>query len=555
MNRDLVGFFVSVGLLFFGYVAVSNYYGKPTEDSPVVTSTATPLAPIASPTAISETSSTENLSLPDATPTPVAQVTPANPSDLVMELPYGTVHFSQTGGCVGQVLMKNYKETLGEPAPALLSHNYALCKAMGTRVSQTDTRDTLAQVERLGPTTIRFTQTLPTTVLTKTFDLSAGEYRGLLDVQLRNSTTLPQSTILGIELGATSDKRSDGWFSGNQMQFHEVFYYFDDAVERHALPFEDNPQKENVFTATNISPQYLGSGSLYFVTALLPRSREAMSITAMSTGFNIQRNRETPPDRTVYEAWADLPVQLAPNESKSFQYDLYMGPKSKETLDKTQVPTLRQVIDYGFFKIVAWPIYYGIEFLHRLVNNWGLAIVLFTIAIKLLFYPLTVKAYIAGKKMQKLQPQMNAIKEKYKDDRMKQQQEMMALMQQSGGNPLSGCLPVLPQIPVFFALFTVLQHTFELRHAPFVLWVRDLSAMDPYYLLPILLALLMFIQQKLTPMPTTMDPAQQKMMQFLPIIFALFMFTFPSGLVLYSLTNTAMTIVQQRYMMRKHKDV
>jgi YidC/Oxa1 family membrane protein insertase len=164
-----------------------------------------------------------------------------------------------------------------------------------------------------------------------------------------------------------------------------------------------------------------------------------------------------------------------------------------------------------------------------------------------------VKAYLAGKKMQKIQPKMTEIRETWKDDKARQQQEIMALMSQQGVNPVSGCLPVLPQIPVFFGLNAVLTHTFELRHAPFYGWLQDLSSRDPYFISPILMAGLMYLQQRITPMPS-MEPAQQRMMQILPLVFAVFMLSYPSGLVLYIVTNSVVSIVQQMYMMKKYKD-
>ena len=188
------------------------------------------------------------------------------------------------------------------------------------------------------------------------------------------------------------------------------------------------------------------------------------------------------------------------------------------------------------------------------VGNWGVAIIFLTLLMRLLFYPLTAKSYAASKKMQKMQPKMNEIKERYKDDKQKQQQELMALMSKEGVNPLGGCLPVLPQIPVFFGLNAVLMNTFDLRLAPFGLWIHDLSSKDPYYVSAVIMAGLMYVQQKLTPMPG-IDPAQAKMMRFLPIVFALFMITYPSGLVVYIITSTLFSIAQQQFMIKRYKDV
>ncbi len=173
----------------------------------------------------------------------------------------------------------------------------------------------------------------------------------------------------------------------------------------------------------------------------------------------------------------------------------------------------------------------------------------------MILYPLALKSYLAGKKMQKMQPQIKELQEKHKNDKQKLNQEMMALMAQGGANPLSGCLPILPQLPIFFGLFSVFQQTADFRHAPFTLWIKDLSVMDPYFVLPALMMALYVVQQRVTPMPPNMDPMQKKMMQFLPFIFSFMMVTFPSGLVLYFVTNTLLSIAQQVYMMRKYKEV
>lgn len=561
MNRDLVGFFVSVALLFLGYMGINSYYASkkaaevaslatptPAMQTPQAAATAEALATAGAPVAASPEAAS-----PVPTVAPV-ETTPANPADLKIDLPQMAIEFVQNGACIGPVQLKEYKETTDEKAErASLQNNYALCKAFGARIGSTDLRNTISSVERTGPTSVRFVQRSGDFEIAKTFDFTSSDYRAKFDLQVRNLSGASQSTSVAVELGATSEKRKSGFLASQQQEFHEVAYFDGDELKRTSLPFEETPTRDQLLNASGIRPSWIASGSLYFVIAMFPKARDAVNLVVERTGFNIQRNRESAPDRTVYEAWLSIPVELAANETKSFSYDLYMGPKIKSYLDNFEGQKLQKVIDYGFFEIVAWPIFYALKAIHKVVGNWGLAILILTIGLKMLFYPLTLKAYLASRKLQKVQPKINELKEKYKDDRQKQSQEMMALMSQAGANPMSGCLPILPQIPVFFALFAVLQHTFELRHAPFFGWIHDLSAMDPFYILPVVMAILMYVQQRLTPMPS-MDPAQQKMMQFLPLVFALFMFSFPSGLVLYSLTNTAMTLIQQQYMIRKYKD-
>lgn len=185
-----------------------------------------------------------------------------------------------------------------------------------------------------------------------------------------------------------------------------------------------------------------------------------------------------------------------------------------------------------------------------LVSNWGVAIILFTILLKLLFYPLTRAAAVSMHKMKKLQPEMTKLREKYQDDPRMQQQELMRFMSQNKVNPMKGCLPILPQIPVFFAFYRVLSTSLDLRHAPFFGWIQDLSASDPYYVTPLLMGLAMFLQQKLTP-TAGMEKAQERVMMMLPLIFTLMMLTLPSGMVLYMLTNTVVSILQQQWLNHK----
>ena len=198
-----------------------------------------------------------------------------------------------------------------------------------------------------------------------------------------------------------------------------------------------------------------------------------------------------------------------------------------------------------------------LEFFQKYVNNWGVAIILLTVLIKALFWPLTAKSYASMEKMKKLQPHMVAIREKYKDDKELMNKEVMALYKTYGVNPASGCVPILIQMPVFFGLYQALLTSIELRHAPFIsyvpgtdiLWLADLSAKDPFYITPVIMGLTMFIQQKMSP-PAT-DPTQQKIMMFLPLIFTAMFLSFPSGLVLYWLVNNVLSIAQQRMMAKK----
>lgn len=236
------------------------------------------------------------------------------------------------------------------------------------------------------------------------------------------------------------------------------------------------------------------------------------------------------------------PVQVAPGEEKTVSMRLYAGPQELEKL-KALAPGLELVVDYGWFTVLAYPLFLLLNWLENLVGNWGVAIILLTVLIKLVFYPLSAASYKSMAQMRKLAPRLQTLKERYGDDRQKLHEAMMKIYQEEKINPLGGCLPILVQIPVFIALYWVLLGAVELRQAPFALWITDLSARDPYYILPLIMAATMFIQMKLSPTPP--DPVQAKVMMIMPIVFSVFFFFFPAGLVLYWLVNNVLSILQQ----------
>lgn len=548
MSRNIVLFFLSTALLFLGL----NYFASKYSPAPVP-QVQIPVAPVASmPPA--------TVAIPESPKTPetpaTAEVQAPDPAQLKFDLPDLDLKFSWEGGCVTDGNLKKFFDNVDKKQNVALVKNYSRCKMFGFKVAGTDIRSLPSTVERVGPNEIVFTQVSNNIEIRRKFTFKEGGYHGHLDLEFKNVGSTPVETVAGFEMGATSEhKKSGGMFSAQSLEYQEVAYQIDDSVSRESFPFDDEPERSELLNVSGISPDWISTGSIYFTAAVLPKFKDPLSIRAYSTGFNIQVNKDSPIDRTVYEAWVEHNLNLEPGASKSFSYDLYLGPRIKSELAKYEGDKLVQSINYGFFAIIAWPLFYVIDFLNKVFNNWGVAIILVTVLIKILFYPLYKKSYMAGKTMQKLQPEMAALREKYKDDKQKQQQELMAFMRDKKANPLSGCLPILPQMPVFFALNAVFQHTFELRQAPFFLWIQDLSVMDPYYITPVILGLLMFVQQKITPLPPSVDPAQARMMQIMPVIFSVMMITFPSGLVLYMITNTVVSLVQQKYLMRKYADL
>lgn len=220
----------------------------------------------------------------------------------------------------------------------------------------------------------------------------------------------------------------------------------------------------------------------------------------------------------------------------------YSGPKIQSELKDLAIG-LNQTVDYGWLWPIAKLLFLGLQFFHGIVGNWGWSIILLTILVKLILWPLSSKSYRSMAKMRVIAPEMQRMKEEFGEDRMRFSQEMMALYKREQVNPLSGCLPLLLQMPIFLALYWVLMESVELRHAPWLAWIQDLSAMDPWFILPLLMGVTMYIQQSLNPQPA--DPMQAKVFKFMPIIFTVFMLFFPAGLVLYWICNNSITILQQ----------
>ena len=236
------------------------------------------------------------------------------------------------------------------------------------------------------------------------------------------------------------------------------------------------------------------------------------------------------------------PGAIAPGASGSVKVSLYSGPQEQRRL-QAAAPGLDLVVDYGWLAIIAWPLFWLLEKFHALTGNWGVAIILLTVLIKIVFFPLSAASYKSMAKMKLITPRLTKIREMYAQDRNKMNQAMMELYRTEKINPLGGCFPILVQIPVFIALYWVLLAAIELRHAPFMLWIKDLSALDPYYVLPILMTVTMVLQTRMNPVPP--DPVQARVMQIMPFVFSIFFFFFPAGLVLYWLVNNILSIAQQ----------
>lgn len=286
-----------------------------------------------------------------------------------------------------------------------------------------------------------------------------------------------------------------------------------------------------------LGPEVSWSGfeSKYFLAALVPSSPSLTTLSLVKDG----------PDKVIVSLKAPRNI-IPPGQTGLTNYSLYLGPKDYSLLKELNAG-LENAIDFGdWLKWLAMPLLIILKFLHgSVVHNYGVAIIILTALIKLIFWPLGNKSYRSMKEMQKLQPLMTELRDKYKEDKARLSQEMMALYKAHKVNPMGGCLPMVIQIPVFFGLYKTLLNAIELRHSPLIWWIQDLSAKDPYYITPIIMGGTMFLQQKMT--PPAGDPMQAKIMLFMPIIFTAMFLNFPSGLVIYWLFNNLISIGQQYY--------
>jgi len=275
----------------------------------------------------------------------------------------------------------------------------------------------------------------------------------------------------------------------------------------------------------------------YFLSAWLPKKD-------MRREFYTKRVGEG-----MYAAGVIVPVGVVqPGATKQIAVPLYAGPQDQDKLSSL-APGLELTVDYGWLTVIASPLFWVLSSIHKLVDNWGVAIILLTVMIKLVFFPLSAASYRSMAQMRILAPKLQKLKEQHGDDRQRLHESMMALYKEEKVNPLGGCLPIVVQIPVFIALYWVLLASVEMRQAPFMLWLQDLSTPDPYYVLPIIMGATMIIQTRLNPTPP--DPIQAKVMKVMPIAFSVFFFFFPAGLVLYWVVNNVLSIAQQWYITRR----
>jgi len=374
-----------------------------------------------------------------------------------------------------------------------------------------------------------FSLLLPSGVtLLKSYNFNGHNYSVDIDLTVQNSTPSARQGTVTLALIEDTDKTLTGdivddttaaaSFAGGKLHVDTLS----------SLSKEDKNYKNEVL--------WSGFKNKYFIKSIGAADQKGLDVLVQKKG-------------KIVETRLKSPLLLIPSgQTVSLQYFSYLGPLDYQILTDAG-HELVKAVDLGFFAILAKPLFYVLKFFYNYVHNYGWAIILLTILIKIIFWPLTDKSYKSMKAMQTLQPEMTKLREKHKNDRDTLNKEIMTLYKEHRVNPLGGCLPMVVQIPVFFALYQVLMNMIELRHAPFIFWLTDLSVKDPYYITPLVMGATMFIQQKLT--PSQLDPIQQKIFLIMPVVFTFLFLNFPSGLVVYWLVNNVLTIAQQLSVNRK----
>jgi YidC/Oxa1 family membrane protein insertase len=498
-----------------------------------------------------------------ATARPVTAKPETPPRDITVEAPHYTAVFSTRGAALKSLKLKDYFQDCTECAddiwPKLKGIFTGAPAAAGPKtrnlVELVDVREGMpyplavtfpdssadvapdavfeSSAEKVDLTQtgekrqLVFTKTYETVKIEKIYTLDPAGYTVTLDVRVHNLSGAPITQIPRIN-----------WYQYVDPQKTDDSYGHEGPVVSVGGSIERQEVKK-LNSETLLGPNVLWSAfeSKYFIASFIP-DNPSLTNVAMTRDQNDMVALGMKGRKEVIPA----------GQNSVFSYSLYMGPKQYNLLKAIGVG-LENAIDFGWFKWLAIPFLYILNFLYSFVLNYGIAIIVLTTVVKIIFWPLGNMSYKSMNAMKKLQPKIEALKEKYKNDQSKIGQETMALYREHKVNPFSGCLPILIQIPVFFGLYKALMYSIELRHSPFFFWIQDLSAKDPYYITPILMGVTQFVTQKMT--PAMGDPMQQKIMLLMPVIFTFFFLNFPAGLVIYWLFNNILQIGQQFYINKK----
>ncbi|MES2019557.1 MAG: membrane protein insertase YidC [Pseudomonadota bacterium] len=373
--------------------------------------------------------------------------------------------------------------------------------------------------------------------LTKTFTFKKGDYVIGLRHDVTNVGAAPVSPTLYMQISHHGNKpEGESYFTSS----YTGPTMYSSVKQYEKLQFAEIEKKGKAEHTEKANDGWIALSQHYFVSAIIPPKNTPREIYT------------TRVDTNLYAIGTKLPLgTIAPGATVSSDSRLYSGPQDENKLAQIE-QGLDLVKDYGALRMIAQPIFWVMDHIHNVLGNWGWTIIAFTILIKLLFFPLSAAGYKSMARIKVVTPKMQAIREKYKGDPAKMNQATMELYKTEKINPLGGCLPILVQMPVFIALYWVLQASAEMRGAPWMGWITDLTAPDPYYILPVLYAISMFITTKLNPAPA--DPVQAKMMLFMPLAFSVMFVFFPSGLVLYWVVNNILSIAQQWVITKKFED-
>ncbi|MFC3393877.1 membrane protein insertase YidC [Brenneria rubrifaciens] len=456
------------------------------------------------------------------------------------------------GGDIEQAYLLAYPDTLGSDNPFLLlettpefvyqaqsgltGKNGPDNPANGPRPLFTVTQDHFELAEGQNELRIPMTYTAADGVTyTKTFVLKRGDYALNVDYSVNNASAQPLELTLFGQLKQSIDLPEHRDTGSSNFALHTyrgaAFSSSEDKYKKYS--FSDMDENLNITT----SGGWVAMLQQYFATAWIPT-------TAGNNTFYSSRLG----NGQAAIGFKSSPVVVPAGSQQNLNATLWVGPEIQDRMAAV-APHLDLTVDYGWLWFISQPLFKLLKFLHGFIGNWGFSIIAITFIVRGIMYPLTKAQYTSMAKMRMLQPKLTAMRERIGDDKQRMSQEMMALYKSEKVNPLGGCFPLLVQMPIFLALYYMLMGSVELRHAPFALWIHDLSAQDPYYILPILMGVTMFFIQKMSPTTVT-DPMQQKIMTYMPVIFTVFFLWFPSGLVLYYIVSNLVTIIQQQLIYR-----
>ncbi len=452
-----------------------------------------------------------------------------------------TYEFNQFTGGLKSITLSKYQDTKNGSPINLTTNPFVIQGTLST--DQISPSTGTFKAER-GEGSIKFSRQSGVWEVAQAFTVPKSGYTMDVAISYKNTSNQTQLLNAALLLRETMPfpKVSGSFLPGASQARPSYIYSFQGEAEREDIEGECKSSDTGAISRMDRSNiDYVGIDNHYFLKVFLPETKELSFATYKANA------REDRCDVIVVANQNQGEVKAG--ETAYLKFKGYFGPKDLASLEAGDM-RLSNSIDFGFFSFIAKPLLLVVQGFYNLTHNYGFAIIITTLLLKLLFFPLMKASSTSMHRMKKLNPQMQEIREKFKDNKQAQQQAMMKFMTENKMNPMKGCLPILPQVPVFFAFWQVLRTSIDLRHAEFMGWIVDLTAHDPYYVTPVLMGVAMFVQQKLTP-TTGMDKTQAKVMMFIPIIFTVPMMTFPAGMTIYMLTNTLTSIAQQRWLYYK----